>query len=316
MGVNEKGTLLIDIPEGVEKPTKDTEFTITIKYKLKNPTGGFQFIHKKSERENSQEWGYAYTSNQIDAVRYWLPCLENQPCTWTLEYRINKKFKVISSGELITTENIDSTTHKYYYELKIPTKARNLGVIIGDFEEYIDPKNRNIINYYLPNEEIDSSKSTVSFMYKVLEYYEDYLKTTYPYGSYKQIFIDHLEIPKLHIFAGLAIFSRNLLYNHYTANKAYKSRWYLSLALANQFIGNYLTIKSSSDIWLLEFGLPAYLTSLFCRTLFGVKEHQYRFYKVSPISSQILFLLISFFSQFSRKRIFVKVGNWTRESQH
>lgn len=74
--------------------------------------------------------------------------------------------------------------------------------------------------------------------------------------------------------------SSQLLHPSNVIDKITKSRWFLSLAIAIQWFGNYISIKSWSDIW-LRFGLSSHLTGIFYQRMFGYQEYRLNQYLVN-----------------------------------
>lgn len=95
----------------------------------------------------------------------------------------------------------------------------------------------------------------------------------------------------------MLFFSVNLLYPSTVIEAAWHARTQMAFALANQFFGCFITMRSwlvvqyptyenqfflllRRDWWLLK-GLALYLTSLYTRRAFGNNEYRYNLNRVS-----------------------------------
>ena len=228
-----------------------------------------------------------YSHNEVESARCWMPCMDrfSQPCTWSFQYRTLSCYTVVSSGELIGTESEETddmsddprSLTTYYYELKKPTSAKSIAISAGIFEIYPDAVLPNVTYFCLPGK-MPMLKHTTKFLHKAFLFYEQYLQSKFPYPSLKIVFVEH-GYTKMSSFSGLAIMSGHLLHDEKIIDKTLKARWLLSLAVAIQWFGCAIGIKSWSDMW-LRFGLPAHIANLYFRELFGNNEHRLRRYKV------------------------------------
>jgi len=294
---DDKGELLINIPD---QARWNKTFTLKVYYVLKQPTAGIHFAYTRpSIATIDDDYGlsasevlyppHMFSHNEVESARCWMPCLDrySQPCTWSFQYRTNSKYIVVSTGELIGTEKItqehirdengepvELTT--YFYEEKIPTTVKNIAVTAGIFEVYPDPVLNNVTYFCLPGK-MPMLKHTVGTFHKAFQFYEEYLGKPFPYKCLKVVFVSH-GFTKMSSFANLAIMSSHLLRDQTIIDKTIKSRWLLSLALANQWFGNYISVRSWSDLW-LRFGLSTHLAGLFFKQMFGLNEYRLRYYK-------------------------------------
>ena len=92
------------------------------------------------------------TRNENDS-RLWFPCIDSysEVCTWKLEFTVDDNMTAISCGDLVEIVAVPKEKRKtYHYFLSVPTAAPNIGVAIGPFEIYVDPKMHEVSHFCLP----------------------------------------------------------------------------------------------------------------------------------------------------------------------
>lgn len=169
---------------------------LAVEFMLENPQGGLRFIKKNLLTLNNDDKD-VYLCTIDHNPHYWFPCVNtyNEPCTWKIEVTVEEDYSVIASGNLIEVETIsspfsDSNTNfkKYHYFLQVPTCAPNIGLVIGNFDS-MNNETVNEICVYFDLRLKDLIKTTSSFLHEIFEFFEETLSITYPYGSYKQIYV-------------------------------------------------------------------------------------------------------------------------------
>lgn len=306
----DKGELFVSVPQMAASEWKSI-FTVKIFYGIQNPTGGIHFSSTSQSDVNiNEDYGlsaseilpppHMFTHNEVESARCWIPCMDrySQPCTWNFQIRTHSCYTVVCTGTLLGTEkseiimnndsddimlDIDSEPKKvelttFYYKEDIPTTVKNIAITAGIFEVYPDPVISKITYFCLPGK-MKMLKETIAFFHKVYQFYEEFLDRPFPYQSLKIVFVAH-GYTKMSSFANLAIMSSHLLRDSTIIDKTLKSRWLLSLALSLQWFGNFVCVRSWSDMW-LRFGLSSYLAEQFFQKMFGLNEYRLRQFKVS-----------------------------------
>ncbi|KAH6899280.1 hypothetical protein BKA70DRAFT_1526881 [Coprinopsis sp. MPI-PUGE-AT-0042] len=100
---------------------------------------------------------------------------------------------------------------------------------------------------------------------------------SYPYSSFKMVFVDEL-LSQWFDCAGLLLITSELLHGDDAIDQALETRHALSHALACQWSGINIIPKTWSDIWLTN-GLAFYITALFMKKLFGNNDYRFRLKK-------------------------------------
>ncbi|KAI8618332.1 hypothetical protein BC830DRAFT_1109358 [Chytriomyces sp. MP71] len=117
-------------------------------------------------------------------------------------------------------------------------------------------------------------QSTVEFLPQAMEFYEQFTGLSYPFPSFKMIFVEDLIKPII-IGAGMGIFSTHLLLDEDDIENVYDSRMRFSVALSSQWFGQYVSHRNWTDAW-LTVGLANYMAGLFIRKLLGNNEYRFR----------------------------------------
>ncbi|CAF3187412.1 unnamed protein product [Rotaria socialis] len=251
--------------------TSEIVYTVTIDFSLERPESGIHFFIPDDDAKLSRLSRHLFTTGH-DA-RLWFPCVDSycEPATWTIEVTVEESLTVVASGELIEcTTNNELKTYRFY--LSTPAPAPFIGLAIGSFESVVDSNTQEISNYCLPDL-LTLLTNTTSFVHEPLEYYEELLNASCQYPNYKQVFVTE-PYAECVPFASMAIFNVNLLYPSTVIEATWHARSQMAFALANQFFGCFITMRSWRDWWLLK-GLALYLASLYTKRAFGNNEYRY-----------------------------------------
>ncbi|KAI9203514.1 uncharacterized protein BJ171DRAFT_509817 [Polychytrium aggregatum] len=128
-------------------------------------------------------------------------------------------------------------------------------------------------SFCLPGKE-HMADSTSSFLGNALEHFESYIGGSYPYMSYKQVFVDNA-FNSITTGASISILSSHLLLPESIIDEVYETRLILVRGLASQWFGHYVSYKTWADVW-LTIGLGGFVASLFMKKLHGNNEFKYR----------------------------------------
>lgn len=66
--------------------------------------------------------------------RLWFPCIDSysEPCTWKLEFTVDRLLTAVSCGDLIEiVATPDRKSKTYHYFLSTPTSASNIALAVG-----------------------------------------------------------------------------------------------------------------------------------------------------------------------------------------
>ena len=152
------------------------------------PKKGIYFIgwNDPTDRCRKQIW----TQGQGVDNRHWIPMydLPNDKVTTELIVDMDKKYKVLSNGELINQKNQKDGISRWHYRMENPHATYLIMLGIGDYN--IDTrKTSNGVKmnfYYYPDWE-NRVKSTYKFSEDMMSFMEDETWIEYPWSSYSQI---------------------------------------------------------------------------------------------------------------------------------
>ncbi|TNN12019.1 Transcription initiation factor TFIID subunit 2 [Schistosoma japonicum] len=250
-------------------------FIITIEFSLNKPKSGFYFVVPEGEGSLSERGVHAFTACTPNCSRLWFPCIDcSEPCTWKIEVTVFEDLVAVAPGELIDAPYYtEDLTHKtYHFFVSQPVAAPYIGLAVGAFEIFPDPRLSNGATHFCPSELLPLLQHTISPLSEIIEYYESILASQYPFSTIKCVFVD-CAFSKFQSFASLIILSVDLLHSPRVIDQAIETRKVLSLAVAHQFFGCFLIMETWCDAW-LTFGLAGYLSGLYQKRVFGNNEYR------------------------------------------
>ena len=163
---------------------------IGIEFSMESPHGGIHFVipPTNEEDESQQNSAHMFTYAYENSSRLWFPCVDSfaDPCTWKLEFTVDKHLTAVSCGELIDVVMTPDLRRKtYHYTLTTPVCAPNIALAVGPFEIYVDPHMHEVTHFCLP-QLLPLLKNTVRYLHEAFEFFEEMLSTRYPFSCYKQ----------------------------------------------------------------------------------------------------------------------------------
>lgn len=225
-----------------------------------------------------------HTDNHIIHAHCWFPCINNssQRCPFDLEFTVNSGLVAVSNGNLLyqTLSRGEPACKTYVYNLETPVNAEWISLAVAPFEILPDINN-DIISHFCLSGDFSKLQNTVGFFHSAFSHYEDYLSTSFPFGSYKQVFLPpEVLTSSMNTGASVCIFSSELLFDEKTIDQTMATRIKLAYGLARQWFGAYIVAEEASDEWLLD-GLAGFLTDSFIKRSLGNNEALYRRYKAN-----------------------------------
>ncbi|EDW30911.1 GL11884 [Drosophila persimilis] len=271
------GELFIEVPpDGFSLIQEGRGLRISIEFSLENPKSGVHFVIPRADKDEEKllNCSHMFTNCYENSTRLWFPCVDSfaDPCTWKLEFTVDKNLTAVSCGELIEVIMTPDLRRKtFHYTVTTPVCAPNIALAVGPFEIYVDPHMHEVTHFCLPGM-LPLLKNTVRYLHEAFEFFEETLSTRYPFSCYKQVFVDELDTD-ISAYATLSIASVNLLHSIAIIDQTYISRTFMSRAVAEQFFGCFITSHHWSDTWLAK-GIAEYLCGLYSRKCFGNNEYR------------------------------------------
>jgi transcription initiation factor TFIID subunit 2 len=200
------GELIVRLPpEASHVLVEGRPFRLTIEYSLENPQGGLHFVVPKDT--TGIEKPHMFSIRHENSSRLWFPCVDSfsEVCTWKLEFTVEESFTAVSCGELLEiVQASDGSRRKvFHYFLSVPTAAPNIGLAVGPFDVYVDPKMHEVTHFCLPGL-MNLLRWTSRFLHEMFEFYEELLTTRFPYTCYKTVYV-HEAFEEMQSFASVCI---------------------------------------------------------------------------------------------------------------
>jgi aminopeptidase N len=240
------------------------------------PKTGFHFIVNKNT-DNIPVAYQAWTQGETTEAKYWFPCIDSPNAKFCLDIEITApvEYSVISNGKLISKDvdnNIQKATWKYVETNPLP--AYLVSVVIGRFSK-IETLYQNVpLEYYWPEEiEEDNAMLTFSETPQMIEFFEKYFDTKYPFDKYSQVAVDNFEFGGMENLS-CTTFTRRVLHDKKTSLDYKNDMLLIVHELAHQWFGDLVTCKGWPHIWLNE-GFATYCESLYLENSKGIDEFHY-----------------------------------------
>ncbi|KNC99010.1 uncharacterized protein SPPG_05960 [Spizellomyces punctatus DAOM BR117] len=273
---SDEGELVIDIPEQVPIIQVQVTFILT------EPRSGLHFVLPDA-LVTPDRYPQLYSNNQTSSARLWIPCIDRyqERCTWDIQCRLgDREMLVLCSGELDeqVLHPVDATKKISSYVLSNPVCPASIMLAIGPFDTFIRDHDISDGGYAfcLPGRR-EQLEYTTSFVAQALAFFEQYLGVPFPFGSYKQVFLEDTYNPAA-VGATLAVFSSHLLLEDNIIDQTYETMRLLCRALVTQWFGHYIVPKTWADTW-LTVGLTNYIVGLFLERFLGKNEYKFRLKK-------------------------------------
>ncbi|KAL3700556.1 hypothetical protein R1sor_018578 [Riccia sorocarpa] len=254
-------------------PVTERLKVVHVQYRVEKPVAGAYF-HRN----------VFHTNSQLRRARCWFPCVDStsERCSYSLEFTVSSEYIAVSCGKLLYQVYRDegSSLKTYAYDLSIPTTASYISLVVAPLVVLPDRSNPLISHMCMPG---DSTKlqCTVNFFHLLSSTYEEYLGAPFPFGCYKQVFIDsEAASSSVCIGASMVTISSHLQVDDRIIDQAFSTQVKLAHALAQQWFGVFITPETPADAWLLE-GLAGFLSDQFVRRYMGNNEALYRRYKAN-----------------------------------
>jgi len=223
----------------------------------------------------SERAAHLFTCSHESSSRLWFPCVDStsELCTWKLEFTVDDGMTAVSCGDLVDTVYTPDMKRKtFHYQLNVPTSACSIGLAVGPFEIYVDPNMNEVTHFCLPHL-LPLLKATARWTHETFEFLEVTLANRFPFGSYKQVFVDEA-YQDVTPYSTMAIFSTALLHSSAIIDQVYATRIEGAKALASQYFGCFIAPERFSDLWLKK-GISLYLAGLFIKKTFGNNEYRF-----------------------------------------
>ncbi len=251
-------------------------------YSIDKPRNGFHFVSKKNGHEKGVKEIQAWTQGEASESRYWFPCLDFPLVKFSLEMEIviPDGFIAISNGIVSakTKESNDLTVWRYIEKNPIP--AYLVSVVIGRFSEVESKHGPVSLYYYCPMEiQMEDAMLTFSETPQMLQFFEEYFGTKFPYQKYSQTAVDDFEFGGMEN-SSCTTLTRMVLHDKKTSVDYKNDLFLVCHEIAHQWFGDLVTCRDWPHLWLNE-GFATYCELLYWESTRGVDEFHYNLIEFS-----------------------------------
>jgi aminopeptidase N len=186
-----------------KKYTKDESFTLKINYTAKpneftddinSENKGMYFINTDSK--NSALMPQIWTQGETQANSVWFPTIDspNSKSSQEMFIRVDKKYKTLSNGKLISSELHQDGTRTDHWKQELPHSTYLFMLAVGEFKcvkDIYKKADGSImdVNYYVEPEWEKYAKAIFGETPKMIAYFSKITGVDYPWDKYSQIVV-------------------------------------------------------------------------------------------------------------------------------
>ena len=186
-----------------KKYTKDESFTLKINYTAKpneftddinSENKGMYFINTDSK--NSALMPQIWTQGETQANSVWFPTIDspNSKSSQEMFIRVDKKYKTLSNGKLISSELHQDGTRTDHWKQELPHSTYLFMLAVGEFKCVKDNYKKADgsimdVNYYVEPEWEKYAKAIFGETPKMIAYFSKITGVDYPWDKYSQIVV-------------------------------------------------------------------------------------------------------------------------------
>ncbi len=245
-----------------KKIAEGSRSKITIVYDAK-PRKGFYFVAPDTHYPDKRR--EAWTQGETTEARHWFPCIDHPQVKFSSEITVTAPagFTAISNGRLLKVEK--GKKWKYFWREDNPHPSYLVSVVIGKYIEI----NEGNLYHYVPAEAAHDAKRTFDRTSEMIEFFEDFLGTEYPYAKYSQVCVQDF------VYGGMensscTTLTQDTLHDK-KAHADFSSDYLVSHELAHQWFGDLVTCRDWQHVWLNE-GFATYCEALYWEKSRGADE--------------------------------------------
>jgi aminopeptidase N len=238
---------------------------ITIVYTAK-PRKGFYFV--APDKHYPDKRLEAWTQGETTEAKHWFPCIDHPQVKFSSEITVTAPagFTAISNGKLLKIEK--GKKWKYFWREDNPHPSYLASVVVGKYVEI----NEGNLYHYVPPQHAHDAKRTFDRTAEMIEFFEDYLGTKYPYEKYSQVCVQDF------VYGGMensscTTLTQDTLHDK-KAHADFSSDYLVSHELAHQWFGDLVTCRDWQHVWLNE-GFATYCEALYWEKSRGADEFLY-----------------------------------------
>jgi aminopeptidase N len=232
---------------------------LSLKYTLNKQTPGLRFIEATATNPIMVS-----TDCFPDKARQWIPCYDypNDKVTTEMIVTVDKKYKVLSNGRLVSVKKNDQQgTVTYHWNQELPHSTYLINLSIADYAVIEDSLGSLPINYWVYKGLEADAKTTFKKTPYMINFYNKLYNYPYPWAKYDQVITSYMG-------GGAEATSATILGEGIVmdtiAEKDYSREVVIAHEIAHQWWGDLVTLRSWEHTWLNE-SFGTYSDYLFTR---------------------------------------------------
>jgi aminopeptidase N len=263
----EKLRVTLKTPTQYGKP-----LTLAIDYAVENPQRGIYFIGPDEHYPDkpTQIW----TQGEDEDSRFWFPCFDypGQLATSEIRVQVPKKYRVVSNGDLVSTDTKGSDK-VYHWKLEKVHPSYLMTLAIGNFDEIEDEWQGRPVRYYFEKGRKAEAELTMGKTPQMMTALSQWFGYDYPFSNYDQVCVSDF------IFGGMENTTTTLLTDRCMIDERAaidneRAETLVAHELAHQWFGDLIVINHWSQAWVKE-GAATYSEVLWVESALGKEEALY-----------------------------------------
>ncbi len=258
--------------------TTGRKIDIGIKYGGK-PETGIHFI--TPDDDHPSRVLQAWTQGEDEYSSYWFPCFDYPNMKYTTEIWVSVPpgLIAVSNGRLVrTVEDRKNGMKTFVWNESVPHSGYLNSIAIGDFSLIEDKWKSVPVHYYVQKGREEEAVRSFGKTPKMIEYFSKITGVDYPYEKYAQVAVTEF------IWGGMENISATTqtdeTLHDERAEVDFPSHGLVAHELAHQWLGDLLTTKDWTNIWLNE-GFATYFDGLFREYDEGAEEFEIFLYQAA-----------------------------------
>jgi len=220
---------------------------LSINYILDKPAPGLKFIEATATNP------LMVSSDCFpNKARQWIPCYDypNDKVTIDMIVTVDKKYKVLSNGKLVSVKENDSEgTVTYHWNQDLPHSTYLINLSIADYAVLKDSLGSLPINYWIYKGLEADAKTTFRKTPYMINFYSKLYNYSYPWAKYDQVITSYMG-------GGAEATSATILGEGIImdtiAEKDFSREVVIAHEIAHQWWGDLITLRSWEHTWLNE----------------------------------------------------------------
>lgn len=230
---------------------------------------GLYFINPNAEM--TQKPVQIWTQGETESNSKWFPTIDapNERTTQEMYITVNKKFKTLSNGDLISSEDNEDGTRTDYWRMDQPHAPYLFMLAVGEYAVVSDSYEDLPVDYYIEPYYEPFAKNIFGRTPEMIKYFSEILGTEYPWSKYSQVVVRDFVSGAMENTTASVFMERVQQHPKDLVDKNYD--YIIAHELFHQWFGDYVTTENWANITLNE-AFASYSEYLWNEYKHGVDE--------------------------------------------